>query len=266
MLTRSGGRAARKNIAVRRQTCSTVCETVGDQSHERQSALGVNQAIQASGRLGARPPCPPRSCFPQGPPPTSHAVSHRYPFYRTMLRRALGALVCLAPILPAGCDVRDEEAQAAAVSPWPPQVVDRLTPPSQRSPHSSSASHALDFIDGYAAGSRRATELGVPMLLVFRASWCRWSEPFVAEVLTTPQLVERTGRFICVAIDADRDPATCRSFGVQAFPTAIILDRERRETFRASGAAARDGLALAVQSVLEDPDRRVAGRSATTPR
>jgi hypothetical protein len=104
------------------------------------------------------------------------------------------------------------------------------------------------------------------MLLVFRAAWCRWSETFMAEIPTEPQLVGLAGRFVCVSVDADRDPATCRSFGVEAFPTAIVLDRERRETFRASGAAARAGLAIAVRSVLDDPSHRVAGRPATTPR
>jgi hypothetical protein len=104
------------------------------------------------------------------------------------------------------------------------------------------------------------------MLLVFRASWCRWSQSFIDEMPRDAQMAGLAGRFVCVAIDADREPATCGSFGVQAFPTAIVLDRERRETFRASGAAARAGLAVAVRSVLEDPARRVAGRPVSTSR
>jgi thiol-disulfide isomerase/thioredoxin len=169
-------------------------------------------------------------------------------------------------MLPGGCDVRDEVAQDGAVSPWPPQIVDRLATPSQRSPNSPAAPRTIDFVDGYAAGSRRAAEAGLPMVLVFRASWCRWSDTFVAKIPFEPQLASLAGRFMCVSIDADRDQATCRSFGVQAFPTAIVLDRERREVYRASGATAREGLAVAVESVLADPSRRVAGRPATTPR
>ncbi len=176
------------------------------------------------------------------------------------------ALGCLAVVLSGGCDVRDEVAQDGSVSPWPPQVVERLAAPSQRSPGSPAASHTIDFVDGYAAGSRRAAETRLPMVLVFRASWCRWSDTFVAKLPSEPHLAGLAGRFVCVTIDADRDQATCRSFGVQAFPTAIVLDRERRETYRASGASAREGLAIAVKSVLEEPARRVAGQPATTPR
>jgi hypothetical protein len=176
------------------------------------------------------------------------------------------ALVCSAVLLSGGCDVRDEVAQDGSVSPWPPQIVERLATPSQRSPSSPSSPHTIDFIEGYAAGSRRAAESRLPMVLVFRASWCRWSESFVAKLPSEPHLVGVAGRFVCVTIDADRDQATCRSFGVQAFPTAIVLDRERRETYRASGASAKEGLAVAVKSVLEEPARRVAGQPALTPR
>lgn len=178
-------------------------------------------------------------------------------------KKPSAAFVCIAGVLAGGCDVRDEEARNGSDSPWPPQVVERLATPSLRSPTSPSTTHTIDFVDGYAAGSRRATDAGLPMLLVFRASWCRWSEPFLAQIPTEPQLVGLAGRFVCVSVDADRDPATCQSFGVQAFPTAIVLDRERHETFRASGAAARTGVALAVKSVLMDPARRVAGQPAT---
>ena len=67
-------------------------------------------------------------------------------------------------------------------------------------------------------------------------------------------------------VDADRDAATCRSFGVQIFPTAIVLDRDRRERFRASGLAAREGLAVAVEAALDDPPRRIASQPAPPPR
>ncbi len=168
----------------------------------------------------------------------------------------------MAPLFTAGCDVRDEEARRGPQSPWLPHVVDRLAAPSQRSVETTTSGRSIEFIDGYAAGSRDATDGGLPMLLVFRASWCRWSDAFVADAVGEPRLTGLAGRFVCVAVDADRDPVTCRSFGVHAFPTAIILDRERRETFRATGADARSGLAVALESALEDSPRRIAGQPA----
>jgi hypothetical protein len=49
---------------------------------------------------------------------------------------------------------------------------------------------------------------------------------------------------------------------VAAFPTVIVLDADRREQFRASGAAARQGLATALEGVLARPRSRVAHSGA----
>jgi len=179
---------------------------------------------------------------------------------RIVSTRLLFGLACSSALTSAGCNVRDEEARGEAVSPWPPQVVERLATPTQRSIESPATSRTIDFVEGYAAGSRRAADARVPMLLVFRASWCRWSQAFTAEIPADPNLVGFAGRFVCVTVDADRDLATCQSFGVQAFPTVIVLDRDRRETFRATGAAARAGLVVAVRSVLEDSVPRIAAQ------
>lgn len=168
----------------------------------------------------------------------------------------------MAPLFATGCDVRDEEARSGQQSPWLPHVVDRLAAPSNRTVEAPAPGRSIEFIDGYAAGSRRADDDGLPMLLVFRASWCRWSDAFVADAGGEPRLAGLAGRVVCVAIDADREPATCRSFGVHAFPTAIVLDRERREIFRASGADARVGLAVALESALDETPRRIAAQPA----
>lgn len=172
-----------------------------------------------------------------------------------------------AALLLAGCDVRDEEARRGTGAPWLTPAVERMAGPSQRAvPTPAGGGRGVDYVDGYAAGSRRAADAGLPMLLIFRASWCRWSEGLVAETLSDPRLAAMSGKFVAVNVDADRDAAACRSFGVRVFPTVIVLDRDRRENFRASGAAARAGLAVAVESALAAEPRRVAGQPVDAPR
>jgi len=100
------------------------------------------------------------------------------------------------------------------------------------------------------------------MLLLFRASWCRWSDGLVAEALSTPGLVGLAGSFVAVMVDADRETATCRSFGVRTFPTVIVLDRGRQERFRATGSGVREGLAGAIAAVAAEVPRRVATQPA----
>lgn len=217
-----------------------------------------------------------RPCFYRQLPPTNQphrsrclfgclAVNSPHSRYRFQVAILVGSVLA-APIFMAGCDVRDEEVRRGHRSPWLPPVADRMAAPSQRAIEVATSNRLIEFVDGYAAGSRRAADGGLPMLLVFRASWCRWSDAFVADVCENPRLTGLAGRFVCVAVDADREPATCRSFGVQAFPTAIVLDRERRESFRATGADARAGLTVALESTLDASPRRIAGQPAAPSR
>lgn len=161
-------------------------------------------------------------------------------------------------LLIAGCDVRDEQARRGPATPWLESTARRLSaadapdgalPPGGR----------VECFDGFEAGSRRAAEAGLPLVLVFRATWCRWSGDLMETVLADARLAALGGRFVCAAIDADHEAAICRSFGVGAFPTVILLDTDRREQFRATGAAARQGLAAAVETAVLQPRSRVAG-------
>jgi hypothetical protein len=170
------------------------------------------------------------------------------------------AMPVLAAILLVGCDVRDEQARGGWSTAWQPTTVQRLTgSPPRASTDPGAAPRFVEHVEGYAAGARRAGDSGLPMLLFFRASWCRWSGSLAAETLADPGLA---GSFVAVTVDADRDAATCRSFGVRTFPTVIVLDRERRERFRATGSAVRDGLAAAISAVTTEATRRVATQPA----
>lgn len=174
------------------------------------------------------------------------------------LPRVAVALACC--LLAAGCDVRDEQARRWPTAAWLETTAQRLAAPSAALDERPTDS-AIECCDGFDHGSRRAGEAGLPLVLVFRASWCRWSGDLVDAVLADDRLAAAGGRFICATIDADRDAAVCRSFGVAAFPTVILLDADRREQFRASGAAAREGLVVAVEGVLARPRPRVARTS-----
>ena len=183
-------------------------------------------------------------------------------FPATNLASATLAAALLA--VAAGCTVRDEQATSGGDGRWWAAAPSRptggligggavapLTPP------------AIDTIDGYEAGSRRAMESGLPMLVVFRAAWCRWSGELVQAAMADAQIVRLSRRFVCIAVDADRHADTCRQFGVQAFPTVIILDAGGTERFRATGSEASAHLAAAMDEVLTDQTR--ARRIATRP-
>lgn len=167
--------------------------------------------------------------------------------------RRLAPLAAVAAAL--GCEVRDEPAAPAAAG-W------RVMPVVDTRPllEATAAPTAIEYVEGFDSGLRRAAEDGRPLLTVFRASWCRWSAELGQGVLADPRVIGLSRRFVCVAVDADRDAATCRRFDVDRFPTVLLCDATGTERFRTTGSAAA-GLADAMAGLLEAAGdrRRIAG-------
>lgn len=163
-----------------------------------------------------------------------------------------------------GCSVRDERATAAGDGRWwtaPARPTAGLIGGGAAAP---AVAPAIDYVDGFDAGARRAAESGAPMLVVFRAAWCRWSGELVQAAVADPRIVRLSRRFVCMTVDADRHADTCRRFGVRAFPTVLIFDADGGERFRATGSAVSGDLAAALDAVLAEqpkPRRIAAGAS-----
>ncbi len=179
--------------------------------------------------------------------------------------RVGAACVLLSASLAAGCSVRDEQAVDAGTGSWwsssssGSRAAGLIGPPA--TPEQAAV---IEYVDGFDAGTRRAADAGLPMLVVFRAAWCRWSGELVQAVVADPRVVALSRRFVCVAVDADRHQPACRDFDIRAFPTVILLDTGRTERFRATGSSAASGLAAAMGDLLASPGRpsRMAGGTA----
>lgn len=172
-------------------------------------------------------------------------------------------LLATALALPAaGCSVRDEQAVSGGRSSWWSAVDGSgdggLITGSPADPVSAAV---IEYVEGFEAGRRRSADAGLPMLVVVRATWCPWSGELVQATAGNPRIVELSRRFVCVAVDADRDPATCRELGIVAFPTVVLIDTAGAERHRATGSSASSGLAAAMGELLASPQRpsRVAG-------
>lgn len=177
--------------------------------------------------------------------------------------RVFAVVTLLTAALATGCSVRDEQAVDGAKTRWWSSAATGSGGAGLIAGPPATPAHAavIEYVEGFDAGTRRATDAGLPMLVVFRAAWCRWSEELVQAAVADPRVVELSRRFVCVAVDADRHQAACRAFDVHAFPTVILLDAGRTERFRATGSSAASGLAAAMGNVLGSPNRpnRLAG-------
>lgn len=186
---------------------------------------------------------PPQSCHPL-----------RRPF---LVRVGLAATLLGALLLSTGCEIRDEQVQSGSV-----QVnARRLLPPSNKSDGQIVNHHApttIEYVEGYRAGLERAAASGKPLLIICRASWCRWCAGLSQGILADPEVIQRSSRCVCVTLDADRDAETCQRLGVRGFPTVILQTPAGREVKRLTGRPEVRTLAAAI-------DEATARIAATAP-
>ena len=153
-------------------------------------------------------------------------MSHRSPIPRAFPPAPLALGSWLLASLLSGCDIHDEPVRPAATTTDQllradtPLLVDML---SRDSAAPAIKPTTLEYVDGFDAGLRRAASESKPLLVICRAAWCRWSAEMTQGTLSDPRIIRLASRFVCVMIDADRHADTCRSLGVTAFPTVIVL-------------------------------------------
>jgi thiol:disulfide interchange protein len=163
------------------------------------------------------------------------------PIHR-LLARAGAMAACLFALV--GCDIRDE-----AVLP----VMPDLLVGGAEMAAGSGAGHGIEYVSGYEAGLKRAAAERKPLLLIFKANWCRFSAELTQRTLANERVIGLSRRSVCVMVDADRDADICRQFGVKAFPTLVILPVDGGEPIRKTGRPTAAAVAADLEKALDPP-------------
>lgn len=79
------------------------------------------------------------------------------------------------------------------------------------------------FIEGYEAGGRQARRENRPMLVFFTAEWCQFCHLMEQDAFLHQEVVAKSQQFVCVLVDADREPEVCRQFEINGYPTIQFL-------------------------------------------
>jgi thioredoxin-like negative regulator of GroEL len=117
----------------------------------------------------------------------------------------------------------------------------------------SGAGHGIEYVSGYEAGLKRAAAERKPLLLIFKANWCRFSAELTQRTLADERVIGLSRRSVCVMVDADRDADICRQFGVKAFPTLVILPVDGGEPIRKTGRPTAAAVAADLEKALDPP-------------
>ena len=93
---------------------------------------------------------------------------------------------------------------------------------------------------GIEAGQEKAQELDRPMLLMFTADWCEPCQRVKREILTQPEVQDvLMQQYVPVTVDmtnAGRSDTRLGQYGVQGYPTLIVVNTDGTQLARASGA------------------------------
>lgn len=163
-----------------------------------------------------------------------------------------------------GCEIHDEQIQSGSDG----GSERRLLPGTDGSSGqivNHDAPTSIEYVEDYAAGLERAAASGQPLVIICRASWCRWCAGLSQGVLADPAVVERSSRCVCVTLDADRDADLCRRLGVRGFPTVILQTPEGREVKRLTGRSEVRTLAAAIDEATARLATTPASHAAATP-
>ncbi|QGJ70255.1 Hypothetical protein PBC10988_19500 [Planctomycetales bacterium 10988] len=139
---------------------------------------------------------------------------------------------------------------------------------SERKPGSSSESISAEFaingslknvqfIESYEEGLQTARRQGRPMLVFFTAEWCSYCHQMMEEALSDTRIVAQSQDFICVLVDADKEPEVCKTFQISGFPTVQFLSPQGTPLNRLVGSRPAEQVLYEMQTALEAVTRQM---------
>jgi thiol-disulfide isomerase/thioredoxin len=87
----------------------------------------------------------------------------------------------------------------------------------------------------YEAGKALAANEKKPMLIDFSTSWCGWCRKMESNVFPNPEVISFCRQFVCIKVDGDQRKDLTSAYGVDGYPTTVVLDHTGRELHRIVG-------------------------------
>ncbi len=92
------------------------------------------------------------------------------------------------------------------------------------------------WLEDLDAAVKQAAEQKKLVLADFTASWCGWCAKMKEEVFEKEEFKALAAeKFVLVTIDGDKNRVLVDKYGVQGFPTLVILDGEGKEVHKIVG-------------------------------
>ncbi len=76
----------------------------------------------------------------------------------------------------------------------------------------------------YSEGLKAARKEGLPILISFHAEWCGWCKMMDEETFADPKVLPRIRKFVCIKVDADREPNAAFAYQVSSLPRTFLVN------------------------------------------
>ena len=111
----------------------------------------------------------------------------------------------------------------------------------------------LVWTPGYQKAIVTAEAKHQPLLISFHSSGCDWCRKMDAETFTDPRVVALSHGFVCVRIDALREPELIQKFHITEFPVTLIADERGRTLTHLDGFTDASAMAAALTHNSSSP-------------
>jgi thiol:disulfide interchange protein len=115
----------------------------------------------------------------------------------------------------------------------------------------------IPFVESFEQGRDLALASGKPLLVFFTAGWCDFCHAMANDAFCQDSVVDAADQFVCVLIDADREPELCQHFQVRSYPTIQFVSPEGVVLNRVIGKKPSHELVMEMQAVLQTVARRI---------
>ena len=106
----------------------------------------------------------------------------------------------------------------------------------------------LHFVNDPQVGLQAAADHGLPCLLFFTAEWCTYCHQMEAAAFSDDAVSALADGFVCILIDADRNPQLCHARGVSSYPTIQFVAPDGRMLHQLVGCQSAASLATGMRS------------------
>lgn len=114
----------------------------------------------------------------------------------------------------------------------------------------SSLSEAIVWENSYEKGMKEAAQTGKAVFVDFYTDWCGWCKKLDSEVYTDSRVQELAKQMICIKVDCDRDKSTPGKYGVEGFPTLLLLTSGGEVIEKHVGFADKEALASLMKNAI----------------